>query len=181
MTYKKRQTSAPGSFSMGIKVLEVIQNCCCPAWTGVRLISADMLKGKHPFIVSSAWPFHLFSRFPVSVQGVAVGLWGCGGMGTLAQMAMMEFPVFLNFAVQALHVPWGWAGLEKSAYLPITHLAALERKQSALTYGELCLCGEQSDKVCLFDTSSLSFSCLLSLVCLCQEQIHTEMGLPFVK
>ena len=53
---------------------------------------------------------------------------------------MMEFPLFPLFvhaAVQTLPVPRGWAGLGKSACLPITHLAALEGEQSTQTYGML--------------------------------------------
>lgn len=67
------------------------------------------------------------------------------------------FPVFLHAAVQTPPVSWGWAGLGKSACLPITHLAALEREQSTQTHGAWCLHGEKGDKVCLFSTSSLSF------------------------
>lgn len=76
---------------------------------------------------------------------------------------MMEFPlfpVFLDAAVQTLPIPWGWAGLGKSACLPIIHLAALEREQSTRTHGLLCLHGERCDTVCLFSTSSPSFACL---------------------
>ena len=84
-------------------------------------------------------------------------------MGTPAQLAMMEFPlfpVFLHAAVQTPPVPRDWAGLGKSACLPIIHLAALEREQSTRTYG---LHGEESDRVCLFSTSSLSLSLVFSL------------------
>lgn len=94
-----------------------------------------------------------------------------GGCGSPAQMAMMEFPlfpVFLRAAVQTLHVPWGWAGLGKSACLPIIHLAALERKHVA----SCASMGRRVTKACLFSTSSLSFSCLLSLVFLCQEHMY---------
>lgn len=81
----------------------------------------------------------------------------------------MEFPLFpvlLHAAVKTPPVPWGWAGLGKSACLPIIHLAALERESRSL-HMACCasLCGEKSDKVCLFSTSSL--------VSLRQEQIHT--------
>lgn len=56
------------------------------------------------------------------------------------------FPVFLRAAVQTPPVPWGWAGLGKSACLPITHLAALEREQSTQTYGMLGFHGEERPK-----------------------------------
>ena len=72
-----------------------------------------------------------------------------GEVGTRAQLALMEFPlfpVFLRAAVQTPPVPRGWAGSGKSACLPIIHLAALEREQSTQTYGEWCLHGEKSDK-----------------------------------
>lgn len=72
-----------------------------------------------------------------------------GEVGTRAQLALMEFPlypVFLRAAVQTPPVPRGWAGSGKSACLPIIHLAALEREQSTQTYGEWCPHGEKSDK-----------------------------------
>lgn len=56
------------------------------------------------------------------------------------------FPVFLRAAVQTSPVPWVWAGLGKSACLPITHLAALEREQSTQTYGVSGFHREKSDQ-----------------------------------
>lgn len=88
-----------------------------------------------------------------------------GEVGTLAQLAVVEFPlfpVFLSAAVQTLPVPWGWAGLGKSACLPIIHLAAFEREQRAQTYGVLCLHGEKSD-LSLFVQHSFTFSLSLTL------------------
>lgn len=93
----------------------------------------------------------------------------CGSPAQLAKMEFPLFPVFLRAAVQTLHVPWGWAGLGKSACLPIIHLAALEREHVA----SCASMGRGVTKVCLFSTSSLSFACLLSLVFLCQEHVYT--------
>lgn len=90
-----------------------------------------------------------------------------GGVETPVQLAMMEFPlfpVFLRAAVQTPPVPWGWAGLGKSACLPIIHLAALEREQSTQTYGSLCLHGEKSDKS-LFVQHFFTFFLLLAFSC----------------
>lgn len=93
-----------------------------------------------------------------------------GEVGTRAQLALMEFPlfpVFLRAAVQTPPVPRGWAGSGKSACLPIIHLAALEREQSTQTYGEWCPHGEKSDKS-LFVQHFFTFF----LVFLRQKQIH---------
>lgn len=96
-----------------------------------------------------------------------------------AQLAMMEFPlypVFLRAAVQTLPVPWGWAGLGKSACLPITHLATLEREQSAQTYGVLSLHKEISDQS-LFVQHLFTFSLLLTFSGLSLSQKQTRWDL----
>lgn len=95
-----------------------------------------------------------------------------GGVGTPAQLAMMEFPlfpVFLSAAVQTLPVPWGWAGLGSQAVYPSPTWQALTENR-AFRHDVLCLHWEKSDQS-LFVQHFFTFSSgLLSVVFLCQEQ-----------
>ena len=76
----------------------------------------------------------------------------CVGGGDGSQLAMMEFPlfpVFLRAAVQTPPVPWGWAGLGKSACLPITHLTPPPRGSRALrTCSQFVLGLQMTKSVC---------------------------------
>ncbi len=64
----ERQSSAPGTLSRELKVsLACVYDMFPKAIKkrGVKVISAEILKGTHPSKVSSTLPFPLFSRFPV--------------------------------------------------------------------------------------------------------------------
>lgn len=70
---KKRWTSAPGTFSRGLKVNDTngaVWACVYKTFKvikkrGVKVVSAGLFKGKYTCTVSSTLPFPLFSRFPV--------------------------------------------------------------------------------------------------------------------
>ena len=171
-----------------------VHGCLC-LFHFFKVVSADIFKGTHPSTVSSTLPFLLFSRFPapspgcgraphlhqVSLNKQRCPLHGyCEGRGdpcTTGSDGISSISCIPPCCCANTACPTGLGRIggsqpvyPSSTWQPLRESRALGHMESRASMGRT------ATKACLFSTSSLSASCLLSLVFPCREQIHAGIS-----